>query len=149
MNFSADNYKKRYTTIDDTISNTQLSYEDKCDFIGFKPLSVRINELKMKGELNELMSALENNDIPLSDFFREYSDEKASEKPISVLNIKGLDRIELNNALIERARAYEAKVADYKASLDSYRGRDVSQTEMKQESEPLHAASGAELSGDK
>lgn len=121
MNFNAEKYKERYADVDFP-PYKQYTTDDKCDFIGFRPLSVRIKEMKAKGELNELLMAIENNDIELSSLFRHNENIDAANKPISVMNIKGLDKVETNKMLLQRAQSYQKKVADFQASLNSFRG---------------------------
>lgn len=119
MNFDSRFYKKN--SIADCESF--LINEDKCDFIGFKPLSVRIKEMKVKGELTEIFNALENNNIEPSEFFSSVPGDV--DKPISVLNIKGLDRIETIRALKDRYNSYLTKLAAYKSSFSDYKDEVV------------------------
>lgn len=115
MNFNYNIDKEKYTSIDDY---PVLVKEDKCDFVGFRPLSVRIKEMKAKGELTELFSALENSNIEPSAFFNDNSD--VSNMPVSVLNVKGLDKVETINAIKLRYNNYLSKLQSYKDSLLKY-----------------------------
>lgn len=132
MNFDSKNDEKKYHTIVE--KKGFLVKTDMCDYIGFKPMSVRIKEMKAKGELTELMSALENNNLTYNSLFAPDGDDV--DKPISLLNIKNLDKVELQRALISRYKSFQEKMSAYKDSLDSFKGRkqDV-------ESEPPQAAS--------
>lgn len=141
MNFNPEKYKERYADVDFP-PYKQYIKDDKCDFIGFRPLSVRIKEMKAKGELNELLMSLENQDITLDSLFRHNQDIEASDKPISVMNIKGLDKVELNKMLLDRAKSYHQKVSEFQKSLNSFRGLMPDQQSAL--SEPPHTASNAE-----
>lgn len=141
MNFNPEKYKERYTQVDFP-PYKQYIKEDKCDYIGFRPLSVRIKEMKAKGELNELLMALENQDITLDSLFRHSQDIEASDKPISVMNIKGLDKVELNKMLLDRVKSYQKKVSEFQNSLNSFRG--IMPDQQAAAVEPPHTAKPAD-----
>lgn len=77
----------------------QIDYTDKADFIGYLPLSIRIKQSELSGSLTEIMREYENSKITHPDM-----DETAI--PLSVSNIKNLDKVQLSEALQRRIEKY-------------------------------------------
>lgn len=77
----------------------QIDYTDKADFIGYLPLSVRIKQSELSGSLTEIMREYENSKIT-------HPDMDYSAIPLSVSNIKNLDKVQLSSALQKRIEKY-------------------------------------------
>lgn len=77
----------------------QIDYTDKADFIGYLPLSIRIKQSELSGSLTEIMREYENSKITHPDI-----DDTAI--PLSVSNIKNLDKVQLSEALQKRIEKY-------------------------------------------
>lgn len=104
---------------------TQFSYVEKVEKTGFLPRNIVIKRMFVQGELNKLMSEYENSQL-LND------DVKPFEVPISILNIKGLDRQDVINAVRTRANDfyhqqaeqfsdYQKRELELQEALDFYR----------------------------
>lgn len=92
----------------------QIDYTDKADFIGYLPLSVRIKQSELSGSLTEIMREYENSKIT-------HPDIDYNAIPLSVSNIKNLDKVQLSAALQKRIEKYHDinnkfidKLAEYK-----------------------------------
>ena len=94
------NFKSSSTRLsEDNYYERQLDYTDKADFIGYLPLSIRIKQSELSGSLTEIMREYENSKITHPEM-----DETAI--PMSVSNIKNLDKVQLSAALQKRIEKY-------------------------------------------
>lgn len=94
------NFKSSSTRLsEDNYYERQIDYTDKADFIGYLPLSIRIKQSELSGSLTEIMREYENSKITHPDM-----DETAI--PLSVSNIKNLDKVQLSAALQKRIEKY-------------------------------------------
>lgn len=122
-NFSVKQYKLQYPELSDNEKyDIQLCNISKTDYIGFKPIDVRIKEMRLKGDLTDIMHALDNEDISLNDFFSNSSDVDMTNVPIPALHLKNLDRVEVMQILKQRAEHYSKLRDDYIKSNNSYKG---------------------------
>ncbi len=92
----------------------QIDYTDKADFIGYLPLSIRIKQSELSGSLTEIMREYENTKIT-------HPDIDYNLIPLSVSNIKNLDKVQLSAAIQKRIEKYHDinnkfidKLAEYK-----------------------------------
>lgn len=94
------NFKSSSTRLsENNYYEKQIDYTDKADFIGYLPLSIRIKQSELSGSLTEIMREYENSKITHPDI-----DENII--PLSVSNIKNLDRVQLSSALQKRIEKY-------------------------------------------
>lgn len=94
------NFKSSSTRLsENNYYERQIDYTDKADFIGYLPLSIRIKQSELSGSLTEIMREYENSKITHPDI-----DEMAI--PLSVSNIKNLDKVQLSAALQKRIEKY-------------------------------------------
>lgn len=95
MNFKASSTRLS----EDNYYEKQIDYTDKADFIGYLPLSIRIKQSELSGSLTEIMREYENSKIT-------HPDIDYSLIPLSVSNIKNLDKVQLSSALQKRIEKY-------------------------------------------
>lgn len=94
------NFKKSSTRLsENNYYEKQIDYTDKADFIGYLPLSIRIKQSELSGSLTEIMREYENSKITHPDI-----DDNII--PLSVSNIKNLDKVQLSSALQKRIEKY-------------------------------------------
>lgn len=94
------NFKSSSTRLsEDNYYEKQIDYTDKADFIGYLPLSIRIKQSELSGSLTEIMREYENSKIT-------HPDIDYSLIPLSVSNIKNLDKVQLSSALQKRIEKY-------------------------------------------
>lgn len=94
------NFKSSPTRLsEDNYYEKQIDYTDKADFIGYLPLSIRIKQSELSGSLTEIMREYENSKIT-------HPDIDYSLIPLSVSNIKNLDKVQLSSALQKRIEKY-------------------------------------------
>lgn len=122
-NFSVKQYKIQYPELPDNQKyDVQLFDVSKTDYLGFKPIDVRIKEMRLKGDLTDIMHALDNEDISLNDFFTYSTNDDVSNMPISAVNLKNVDKIEVMQILKERAKHFSKLRDDYIKSNNAYKG---------------------------
>lgn len=95
MNFKASSTRLS----EDNYYEKQIDYTDKADFIGYLPLSIRIKQSELSGSLTEIMREYENSKIT-------HPDIDYNLIPLSVSNIKNLDKVQLSSALQKRIEKY-------------------------------------------
>ena len=94
------NFKPSSTRLsEDNYYEEQIDYTDKADFIGYLPLSIRIKQSELSGSLTEIMREYENSKIT-------HPDIDYDAIPLSVSNVKNLDRVQLSSALQKRIERY-------------------------------------------
>lgn len=119
MNFDYNIYKKRFTTFSSDLEDYSKC-EDKCDTVGFVPLSVQISKMKSQGELTKIM-----NDFLTDRYARDLcglSEEDINNTPISLLNAKHLDKVDLTNLYESRFKEYMRLKSEYDEKLKAYKG---------------------------
>lgn len=92
----------------------QIDYTDKADFIGYLPLSIRIKQSELSGSLTEIMREYENSKITHPDIGEDVI-------PLSVSNIKNLDKVQLSSALRDRIEKYHDINNSFREKLIEYK----------------------------